>query len=109
MNTNYYTWYGYQHCAVCVLTLCVLQQFILHRSGTVEILNSSVSFHLVHTNMSVNMVSRNKQDSDLCFTTVPLNQYEQEYIRDKSVQPRILACITTFFENDIVKRHAWAW
>ena len=33
----------------------------------------------------------------------------QEYIRDKSVQPRILVCITTFFENDVVKRHAWAW
>ena len=34
---------------------------------------------------------------------------QQEYIRDKSVQPRILACITTFFQNDVVKRHAWAW
>ena len=33
---------------------------------------------------------------------------DQEYIRDISVQPRILACITTFFENDVVKRHAWA-
>ena len=33
----------------------------------------------------------------------------QEYIRDKSVQPHIVACITTFFENDVVKRHAWAW
>ena len=78
MNTNYYTneyehklplytyYYGYQHCAVCVLSLCVLQQFILHHSGTVGILNSSVSFHLVHTNMSVNMVSRNKQDGDEC-------------------------------------------
>ena len=26
----------------------------------------------------------------------------QEYKRDKSVQTRILACITTFFENDVV-------
>ena len=42
MNTNYYTHIImgiYQHCTVCVLTLCVLQQFILHRSGTVGILN----------------------------------------------------------------------
>ena len=35
---------------LCVLSLCVLQQFILPRSGTVGILNLSVSFHLVHTN-----------------------------------------------------------
>ena len=34
---------------------------------------------------------------------------DQEYIRDKSVQPHFLVCITTFFENDVVKRHVWAW
>ena len=33
---------------------------------------------------------------------------DQEYIRDIRMQPRILACITTFFENDVVKHHAWA-
>ena len=37
------------------------------------------------------------------------NYFGLEYIRDKSVQLSILACITTFFENDIVKRHAWTW
>ena len=44
MNTNY----PYTHIimgintVLCVLSLCVLQQFILHHSGTVEILNSSI-------------------------------------------------------------------
>ena len=29
------------------------------------------------------------------------NDRYQEYIRDKSAQPHILACITTFLENDV--------
>ena len=50
MNTNYYTHIIMGiNTVLCVLPLCVLQQFMLHRSGTVGILNSSVSFHLVHT------------------------------------------------------------
>ena len=49
-----------------------------------------------------------QQHSLFTIIVVPIPYY-QEYIRDKSVQQHFLACITTFFENDVVKRHAWAW
>ena len=37
------------------------------------------------------------------------NMLDQGYIRDKSMQPRILVCITMIFSNDVVKCYAWAW
>ena len=34
--------------------------------------------------------------------------YNQEYIRDKSVQLRILA-VNDICRNDVVKHNAWTW
>ena len=39
----------------------------------------------------------------------PTPTYYQEYIIDKSMQHVYFPCITSFCENDVVKRHTSAW